>query len=119
MMNIKIFTNGGGAGVGGIFSLLITILFYQCNDKTLYISSFIVVYVIYFTHSLYCCVLVFSPFPEKLTFFCKKCIFSYSFWLIWLKQISFYRELNYLHMKVFNFFIFYLFPVKQTKKQNL
>ena len=57
----------GGRARGGLnlFFVHITILFHQCNDKTLYISSFFVVYVIYFAHSLYCYVLMFFPFPEK------------------------------------------------------
>ena len=49
---------------------------------------------------------------------CKKCLFSHSFWPRWLKQISFYRELNYLHSKNFSFSVFCLFPVKKKKKLN-
>ena len=60
-MRIKFFLKGEGQGafrgwVDFLF-LHITILFYQVMIKT-YISYFIVVYVIYFTHSLYCYVLM-------------------------------------------------------------
>ena len=59
MMYINFFTNGGWAGgrpgAGG-FSFLDILIYYfiYVIIKTLYISSFIVFYVIYFTHSLYC-----------------------------------------------------------------
>ena len=60
----------GRPGEGGIYFFDI-FLYYLINViiKTLYISSFIVVYVIYFTHSSYWCVFdVFFSSPEKLTF---------------------------------------------------
>ena len=59
MMDIKIFTYGGG-GAGDGLDFFYTLLYYFVNViiKTLYISSCIVVYVIYFTHSKYCCVLM-------------------------------------------------------------
>ena len=69
MMDIKIFTNGGeqaegrehegtggGGGSGvGIYIFFDILLYYFINVmlKTLYISSFIVVYLIYFTHIVY------------------------------------------------------------------
>ena len=57
MMDIKKFLNGGQEQVDFFFYRL---LYYFINVmmKTLYISNFIVVYVIYFTHSLYCYVLM-------------------------------------------------------------
>ena len=98
------------------------ILLYYFNNvmiKTFYIGNFIIVYVIYFTRSLYCYVLLFFPSLEKLHFFYKKSIFSHSFWPRWLKQISFYRELNALHPRIF-FFVFHLFPLKKnTKHRNI
>ena len=61
MMDIKIFTNGsvqgGGPSVGLIFFDMLLYYFIYVIIKTLYISSFIVVYIIYFTHCQYCCVL--------------------------------------------------------------
>ena len=56
MMAIKIFTNGGGAGGlarGGWIFFFFILQYYFSNviTKTLYISTFIVVYVVYFTHS--------------------------------------------------------------------
>ena len=41
-------------------------------------------------------ILVFFHSIEKLHFFCKKSIFSHSFYPRWLKQTSFYGELNAL-----------------------
>ena len=115
------FLNGGGKEAGrvkGGFILGGILLYYFINVmlKTLYISGFIVVYVIYFTQRSYYYVMCFSLFLKSYIFGCKKCIFSHSFWPRWLKQTSFYREFNYLHSKVFRFSIFYLFPVK--RKQN-
>ena len=70
MMEFKIYTNGGG-GWGGEAGGLVgagrwrvdffdILIYYFINIiiKTLFISSFIVVYVIHFTHSQYCCVLI-------------------------------------------------------------
>ena len=55
------FSKGGGRGAerGSKFYFDI-LLYYFINEliKTLYISNFIVVYVIYFTHSSYCYVLM-------------------------------------------------------------
>ena len=66
------FSNGGGKGAGrvkGGFILGGILLYYFINVmiKTLYISGFIVVYVIYFTQSSYYYV-VFFLLPEKLHF---------------------------------------------------
>ena len=61
-MDIKNFLKGGrGAGEGGpgaslIFFYILLYYFINVIIKTLYTSSFIVVYIIYFTHSLYSCV---------------------------------------------------------------
>ena len=63
-----------------LYILYIYILLYYFINlmiKTLYISSFIVVYFIYFTHKVH--VDVFFPSPEKLTFGGRKGIFSHSF----------------------------------------
>ena len=64
-MDIKKFSNGEA---GDVFFFLRITIFYQCN-KT-YISSFIFVCVIYFTHSLLAllCFNMFFPSPEKLHF---------------------------------------------------
>ena len=62
MMVIKKFLKGGAGGWAGdgLIFFLDILLYYFINVmiKTLYISNFIVVYVIYFTHSLYCYVLM-------------------------------------------------------------
>ena len=51
---------------------------------------------------------------EKLQFFCNKSIFSHSFSPWWLKQTSFYRELNALHTRTV------FFPSVSSKKmQNI
>ena len=102
---------------GGGFNFFFDILpyyFVNVTIKKLYIGSFIV-YVLYFTHSLYC---LFFPSPEKYTLGCKKCIFSLSFSPRWLKQ-TFYREFNYLHSKCLRFFILNQFPVIKTRKKQL
>ena len=52
MIDINFFTNGGQGGSGGTFFLHITVLFHPCIIKTLYISSFNVVFVIYILHTV-------------------------------------------------------------------
>ena len=53
----------------------------------------------------------------KVTLFCKKSIFSHSLWPRWLKQTSFYRELNALQQSMC---IFFCFPSVSSKKiQNI
>ena len=64
-----------------------------------YISNFIVVYFIYFTHKVH--VDVFFPSPEKLTFGGRKGIFSHSFSHTRLKCTSFCREFNRTYNKKF------------------
>ena len=103
-----------------IFSFYILLYYFiKVIIKTFYISSFIVVYIIYFTHKKKYMKKTF-PFSWKMTlcekwhFGCKKCIFSHSFWPRWLKQTSFYRDLNYLHSIAFSFFVFHLFPTKKN-----
>ena len=58
MMDIKILMKGGGEGVCVCFFCILLYYFINVIIKTLYISNFIVIYVIYFTHSLYCYVLL-------------------------------------------------------------
>ena len=74
-----------------------------------YIISFIVVYIIYFTHSLYSCVF---PFFWKMTLFLLEIYLPHSFWPRCLKQTLFYRELNALDLYRHSFCIFHLIPVK-------
>ena len=62
MMYIKKILNGAGGLVGGgLIAFFYILLYYFINVmiKTLYFSNFIVVYIIYFPHSLYCYVLMF------------------------------------------------------------
>ena len=72
-MDIKFFLKGHSekCTVGGGVDFFHILLNYFINVmiKTLYISSFIVVYVIHFTHRLYSCVLMhFSFLLENYTF---------------------------------------------------
>ena len=83
---------------------------------TLYILH--IVDILVFWCVVFLCFNLFFPSPEKLHFFCKKCIFSHSFWPRWLKQTLFYREFNYLHSIVLSFSTFHLFPVKTTQNKQ-
>ena len=56
--------------------------------------------------------------PEKWHFFCKKSIFSFSFWPRWLKQTSFYMELNALHTSTYIFFCFPSVSIKKNAKHK-
>ena len=69
----------GGRG-GLIFFLHITILFHQCNAKNIIYQQFYCClrYIFYIQFILLCFVVFFAS-PEKLQFFYKKSIFSYSF----------------------------------------
>ena len=88
--------------------------------KTLHISSFIVVYVIYFTHIVHIdVVLCFSLLLKSYTFGCGKGIFSHSFRPTRLKHTSFCMEFSRAYNKVFPKNILYLFPeiISQNYKQ--
>ena len=105
-LDIKYFLKCGGkeegrAGQGWVefFFYILLYNFINVMIKTLYIGSFIVVNVIYFTHSLYSCVLRSFCFLLKNYTFLQEIIFSHSFWPWWLKQTSFYRELNTLDLR--------------------
>ena len=72
-MDIKNIQKGEvrGVGQGRVEFFFDILLYYFINVmlKTLYIINFIFVYVIYFTHSLYCYVLTFFTSAEKMTIF--------------------------------------------------
>ena len=61
---------GGGNKTAGGFSFFYILQYYfmYVIIKTLWISNFFVMYVIYFTHSSYCCYDAFFPSPEKWHF---------------------------------------------------
>ena len=61
------------------------------------------------------CFDMFFPSPEKLTFGCKKCIFSSSFGPRWLKHTSFCREFNCQQRRVLQK---KYFPSVSIKKNN-
>ena len=105
-------------GARGFFFDLLIYYFINIVIKILYSSSFIVGYVIYFRKLILLCFDVFFPSPEKWPFGRNKWIFSHSFWPKWLKQTSFYRELNYLDSQSFSFSVFHLFPLKTTQNKT-
>ena len=85
MIDIKIFTyREGGQGVGRerveyfFFTHYYCILFYQCNNKNIIYQQLLLV-TLYILHIVY--IVIFFHSPEKLTFGCKKCIFSTVFYL--------------------------------------
>ena len=57
-MDIKKILNGVGQGGVEFFFYILLCSFINVMIKTLHIINFIVVYVMYFTHSLYCYVLM-------------------------------------------------------------
>ena len=57
-MDIKKFLKGEAQGGLNFFFYILLYYFINVMIKTLYISNFIVVYIKYFTHSLYCYVLI-------------------------------------------------------------
>ena len=97
MMDFAIFTNGGGAGDwarGGwnLFFWHISISFNQCNNKNIIYQQFLLLFTLYSLLIVHTD--VFFPSREKLTFGCKKCIFSHTFWPRFFKNTSFCREFN-------------------------
>ena len=81
--------------------------------KTLYISSFIVVYVIYFTHSEYCYVLMLPPLSSD-TFSARNLSSPTVFDLDgWNKDYFIGNWMPYTREGIF--FAFHLFPLKKIQ----
>ena len=67
-MDIKIFLKGRAGGGVIFFFYILLYNFINVMIETLYISNFIVVYVIYFTHSLYYVLMWFSLLLKNYNF---------------------------------------------------
>ena len=106
--------------MGWLFFLHIAILFHQCNDENIICQQFYCcLHCIFYTYTVY--IVMFwciFPFSSKLEFFCKKSIFFHSFWPRWLKQTSFYMELNALDLSRCIIFVFHVSSkkIKNIKK---
>ena len=105
-LRLQFLQMGARAMSGWIFfwTYSITILFYQCNDKNIIHQQIYCCLSYIFTHSLYYYVIMsFSLLQKSLTFGCKKCIFSYSFWPRWLKLSNGYTSCSFVVILLINF----------------